>query len=231
MRPLHQASPAAQVRESWASAPSRAPGLELALRLVPAAHVGDDGGVAALREPDAPGDEAVARRLVRRPLVDGRVRAGGAREVDVGGERDAVPHRHPLVVQQPNLADVHPTSAGRLRVIGLPGEVARRRVALAVILERRLDLGADLLRDRAARAEAAAGRRVDRARHVALEHDPLRLATRGIGHRDRRQERHACTGGAAARRDRSDVASSTILPRYMTATRSEMCRRRRGRAR
>src|SRR5256885_1323825 len=54
---------------------------------------------------------------------------------------------------------------------GLPREVARRQVAAGLLLQRRLDLRADLPRDRAARAEAAARRRVDRAGHVAAEHD------------------------------------------------------------
>ena len=62
-------------------------------------------------------------------------------------------------------------------------------MTLPVILEQRLDLGADLLRDRAAGAEAAAGGRVDRARDVALEHDPLVLAARDRL-RVRREERH-----------------------------------------
>ena len=41
--------------------------------------------------------------------------------------------------------------------------------------ERRLLLGADLLRLPAARPETTTGRRVGRAGHVALEHDPLPL--------------------------------------------------------
>ena len=68
-----------------------APRLELALRLVAAAHVHDDGGVAALREPDAPADEALARRLVRRPLADRRVRAARERQIDV--RRECTPSR------------------------------------------------------------------------------------------------------------------------------------------
>ena len=79
------------------------PGVELALRLVAPAHVDDDGRVPAAREPDAPGDEPLARRLVRRPLHDRRQRSARARKVDVCRERDAVARRHPLVVQQPYL--------------------------------------------------------------------------------------------------------------------------------
>ena len=106
-----------------------APGLELALRLVPAAHVRDDGGVAALREPDAPADEALARRLVRRPLVDRRVRAARERQVDVGRERDAVAHRHPLVVQQPNVPQAHPTSGGSIDEVSGKGVPAKWHAA------------------------------------------------------------------------------------------------------
>ena len=124
--PLHERAVAAAPRADPAVAPllARRPGQrvlgvhpvlaprrELALRLVAAAHVGDDGGVAALREPDAPADEALARRLVRRPLVDRRVRPARERQVDVGRERDPVPHRHPLVVQQPNVEEAHRAGA------------------------------------------------------------------------------------------------------------------------
>ena len=62
-------------------------------------------------------------------------------------------------------------------------------MVVAVILERRVLLGADRLGDRAAGAEAAAGRRVDRARHVTREHDPGALAARD-GLRVGREEGH-----------------------------------------
>ena len=71
----------------------------------------------------------------------------------------------------------------------LAGEVARGPVVGAVILEHRVDLGADRLRDRAARAEAAARRRVDRARHVAGQDDAVALAA-GHGLRVRGEERN-----------------------------------------
>src|SRR5436190_510970 len=48
------------------------PGGEVTLGLVAAAAVDDDGAVTAFCEPGAPGDEALARRLVRRPLDDRR---------------------------------------------------------------------------------------------------------------------------------------------------------------
>ena len=87
--------------------------------------------------------------------------------------------------------------------------------------ERRLGDGALRARLRAARVEAAAGRRVDRRRHVAREQDPARRRRRvGIGHRERREQRRACTGAAGARRASSASAISTILPRYITAIRS-----------
>ena len=56
--------------------------------------------------------------------------------------------------------------------------------------QRGLLLGAEVLRLPAPGAEAAARRRVDRARHVALEHDALAgPLARGVGHRHRRQQR------------------------------------------
>ncbi len=107
------------------------------------------------------------------------------------------------------------------------GEVARDRM---VPCRRRGTsagscLGADLLRLPAARAEAAARRRVRRARHVAFEHDPLALAAlvRDLD-RHRREQRLRVRMHRRARRARSRVPISTILPRYITATRSEMCR-------
>src|SRR3954447_6243137 len=55
-----------------------------------------------------------------------------------------------------------PEGSDAMRGAGLrdeaAGEVARDEMALAVRLERRLELGADRLRDRTARAEAAAAR-------------------------------------------------------------------------
>ncbi len=76
------------------------PRVEQALRLVAAADVDDDRGVPALGVEGTPRDEAVAGRLVRRPLDDRRERPVGEGKVDVGGDRDAVAHRHPPVVQQ-----------------------------------------------------------------------------------------------------------------------------------
>src|SRR5947209_15534613 len=68
--------------------------------------------------------------------------------------------------------------------------MARARMAVAMIDERWLDLGADLLRLPAASPEAAARGRVRWAGDVALEHDPLPLAALGrVVDRHGRQER------------------------------------------
>src|SRR5205823_3450874 len=70
------------------------------------------------------------------------------------------------------------------------GEMAGAGMALAAIDEGGLLFGADRLRLPAPRPETAAGRRVRRRRHVALEHDPLALAAlAGLLDRDGRQER------------------------------------------
>src|SRR3954467_1711632 len=59
--------------------------------------------------------------------------------------------------------------------VDVQGVVAGRQVPAAVVDKRRLDLLADLRHVAAAGMEAAAGGRIDRARHVALEDDPLSL--------------------------------------------------------
>src|ERR1051326_7902552 len=70
------------------------------------------------------------------------------------------------------------------------GEVTRGRMALPTVDECGLFLGADRLRLPAARPEPATRGRVRRARHVALEHDPLSLsAPRRLLDRHRRQQR------------------------------------------
>ena len=79
---------------------------------------------------------------------------------------------------------------------------------------------AEPLAQPAAGVEPAARRRRGRRRHVALEHEALLAAPRvRVG--DRRQERDrvrvARVRGTAARR----CPTSTILPRYMTPTRSQ----------
>ena len=66
------------------------------------------------------------------------------------------------------------------------GRMSRRRrraVAAASTRQRSIDIGA-------AGMEAAARRRIERARHLALQHDAAALGPR-LGHRDRRQQRAA----------------------------------------
>src|SRR4051812_20637523 len=69
-------------------------------------------------------------------------------------------------------------------------EMAGARMSLAAVDEGGLLFRTDRLRLPAPRPEAAAGRRVRRGRHVALEHDPLALAPLpGLLDRHGRQER------------------------------------------
>ena len=76
------------------------------------------------------------------------------------------------------------------RLVDVERMVAGRKVAVAVVDERWLDLAADVGRVAAARVESAARRRVDRRGHVALEHDPLALLGEvGVGDRDGREQR------------------------------------------
>src|SRR5262249_19551814 len=67
-------------------------------------------------------------------------------------------------------------------------EHVTRDAVAAVEDEPRLLLGAALERERAARMKAASGRRIDRARHVALQHG-ARPSARGIGERHGGKER------------------------------------------
>ena len=112
-----------------------------------------------------------------------------------------------------------------LRVVPEPRRRSGRRpCARADLQQRRLDLGADLLGQRAAGPEAAPGRRVDRAGHVALEHDPLapppdrgllhvrhrgeqRLGVRvvrpAVDQSRGRRSRRSCRGTSPRPRDRS----------------------------
>src|ERR671924_661312 len=68
----------------------------------------------------------------------------------------------------------HPYLAQRL-LIDVERMVTRRKMAVAVIDERRLDLLAHIGHVAAAWVEAAAARRVDWTGDIALEHDPLAL--------------------------------------------------------
>ena len=100
-------------------------------------------------------------------------------------------------------------------------QMARDAVAGADFDEfRHLDLAARLGIG-AARVKRAAGRRIDRARHVALQ-QPLGALQLRVRHRHRRQQRLGI-GVLRVREQRRLSAYSTILPRYMTAMRWLMC--------
>ena len=126
------------------------------------------------------------------------------------------------------LAGYQPIPAGREpRLDDFGGDfrkVAGHGVTLASVDQRRLFGRADVLRLPATGAEPAAARRVDRARHVALEHDPLALAFPlrvRMGYR-RQQCLRVRMAGLVVQVVRR-TPTSTSLPRYITATVSEMC--------
>ncbi len=100
------------------------------------------------------------------------------------------------------------------------GGVAADQVAAQVQPTGRLG-AADRLAQRTAGMETAAGGRIDRAGHVALQHDPLPTPRR-VDRRHRAEQHPACRGAADGRTARGSAAISTISPRYITATRSEM---------
>ena len=83
---------------------------------------------------------------------------------------------------------------------------------------------AHVLDQRAPRVERAAGRRVGRIGHLTDDRGLDRLRQRGIGHRHGRWPAPTCTGGPGASRTGFQSPSSTIRPRYITATRSLRCR-------
>ena len=99
--------------------------------------------------------------------------------------------------------------------------VAGPRSGRAPPLPRRAPPGCTFRRVGAAGMELAARGRVGRGRDAALEHHAIHLIV-GIGHRDGREERLGigCMGLAKIS---SVGANSTMLPRYMTPTVSEMC--------
>src|SRR5262249_47956324 len=70
----------------------------------------------------------------------------------------------------------------------LPSEDLTRHTVGAGEDQVRLLLGATLERERAARMKAASGRRIDRARHIALQHR-ARAPARGIGERHGGEQR------------------------------------------
>ena len=86
----------------------------------------------------------------------------------------------------------------------LEREEARGLVARRPLDERWVALRARLLRARAARMEAAAGRRVDRVRHVAAEDERAPLPPDAAGSRpERRRGARRCTGAAGLRTGRA----------------------------
>jgi len=101
---------------------------------------------------------------------------------------------------------------------------ASHEVFAAVIAELRLLLTADVHHLGAARAEMAALRWIDRGRHVPFQDDALALFfDHRVGDRHGRQKRLAVRmQGILVQLIRSAI--SMILPRYMTAMRSEMWR-------
>ena len=131
-------------------------------------------------------------------------------------ERGAAPHsrrrrhpRHPLTLHR--LVDVRvPTSH---LVPAAERDLGERRHLLVAP-------AAD--HARAARVKGAACRRVERRRHVPLEEHAEALAGR-IGYRDRGEEgaRVRVVRARVERRPRSPC--STVLPRYITATRCATC--------
>ena len=100
--------------------------------------------------------------------------------------------------------------------------VGRRSTVSSVVGHVVAQLLADL---GAARVEAAAGRRVGRRRHVAGEDDPLAPVVAARPGRGSAPTTAApwCTGGAGWSNSSSRVPTSTIWPRYITATRSQRC--------
>ena len=106
---------------------------------------------------------------------------------------------------------------------GYVAQVTRDPVRRRRFLEHRfLDAAAIEARTGTAGMEAATRGRLDRARHVAGEDDAL--ATRGgIGNRHRRQQRLGVRVLRAREQTRACRRVSTILPRYITATRWLMC--------
>ena len=122
-------------------------------------------------------------------LPSGAFRGGGSPSPPASVFWPSAPCREPTPRRRPS-----PGSRGlharESLLVHVERVVAGGEVAVAVVHERRLDLGADLRRVAAARVEAAAGGRVDRARHVALEHDPLALLGEvGVGHGHGREQR------------------------------------------
>ena len=101
--------------------------------------------------------------------------------------------------------------------------MAGDRAARPRLLEEGRRLGAERPRMRAAGVEAAAAWRRGRARHVALQQRP-RSARGGTRHGNRRQQRLGVGMERRRRRALRPAPARRSSPRYITATRSLMCR-------
>src|SRR5262249_47803444 len=83
----------------------------------------------------------------------------------------------------------HESKVASIGVAQPPGEMAGDALANGCLQQGRFLPGATLFGDRAARAEAAAARRVERARRLALHrHVATRALDAGIGHRRGRDQ-------------------------------------------
>ena len=140
------------------------------------------------RGPQAAAAAAVPRRADRRRRGARSQRPSGHGPSDVGdGPRRLTPGRARRGERAGRRSGASGRGAARL------AEVAGAQVVAAEVDQRRNDVRADgrpaeLLAQLAARVEATARRRVDRARDVAAQDDPLAAQLR-VGDRDRRHER------------------------------------------
>jgi hypothetical protein len=100
--------------------------------------------------------------------------------------------------------------------------VAGYRVAAAPLDQRRIGGSADIFRIRAAGMEAATRRRMQRAGNFAGQLDPLGAGA-GVRSKESRTAARAYKDDAALAKISSRLAISTILPKYMIATRWLMC--------
>ena len=98
----------------------------------------------------------------------------------------------------------------------------RREMIFSDFPKLRIKLRAFFNRPGAARPETASGRRVDRRRNIALQDDSLAFYLR-VWNRNRRKQAPAYMDEADLVKFAAILAISTISPRYITATRVEIC--------
>ena len=113
---------------------------------------------------------------------------------------------------RPGILDLAPEVAGDLR--GRPATASSAGCSLAAERPSRAGSGCG--------SGSRAAARPGSARRPAAAASAARRS--GLGHRDRRQQAPACRDAAASSNRSSRSLSSTISPRYITATRSLMCR-------